>query len=118
MLIQFILVATMALALVMTWRRFQQRVIPLIEALSWSVVWIIAAIVVLLPQVATGVAHFVGVGRGADLVLYASVSTLFLLVFKLFIQHEKLERKLTDIVRHDALRDLDRMDSTTSSQEK
>lgn len=108
MLIQFILVATMALALLMTWRRFHQRVIPLREALLWSVLWVAAAGAVMLPWVTTRIAQFVGVGRGADLVLYASVSILFLLVFKLFIEHEKLERKLTDIVRHDALRDLER----------
>jgi hypothetical protein len=106
MLIQFLLVGTMGLALLMTWRRYQQRVISFVEAIAWSALWLLAAGVVLLPQVTTRIAQFVGVGRGADLVLYASVSGLFLLVFKLFVQHEQLERKLTDLVRHDALRDL------------
>lgn len=107
MLIQIILVFIMACAFLMTWRRFRQRVIPLREALAWSLLWIAATGIVLVPQVTTRIAQFVGVGRGADLVLYASVPALFLLVFKLFIQHEKLERKLTDVVRRDALRDLD-----------
>jgi hypothetical protein len=108
MLIQLILVGTMVLALVMTWRRFSERVVSLREALLWSVLWIAAAGAVMLPWVTTRIAQFVGVGRGADLVIYASVSILFLLVFKLFIQHEKLERKLTELVRHDALRDLEK----------
>lgn len=107
MIIQFVLIGTMALALVMTWRRFRQRVIPLIEALAWSALWTIAAIVVIIPHVTTRVAQFIGVGRGADAVTYISLSVLFLLVFKLFIQHEKMERKLTDVVRHEALRDLE-----------
>jgi small membrane protein len=108
MLIQILLVVAMALALVVTWRRARQNVITVLEAIGWSVIWIAAAVVVLLPKVTTRIAEFVGVGRGVDLVLYASVATLFLLVFKLFIQHEKLERQLTDVVRHEALRDVDR----------
>jgi hypothetical protein len=108
MLIQIILVLTMIAALVMTWRRFRQRVIPFGEAFAWSVLWIVAAIVIVLPQVTSRLADIVGIGRGVDLVVYASVSILFLLVFKLFIQQEKLDRKLTDLVRHDALRDLDK----------
>lgn len=106
MLIQFILILAMILALIVTWRRTMQQVIRPLEAIAWSLVWIGASIVILLPNVTTRVAQFFGVGRGVDFVLYGSVATLFLLIFKLFIQHEKLERKLTDMVRHDALRSL------------
>jgi hypothetical protein len=107
MLIQIILVSAMALALVMTWRRAVQNVIRVSEAIGWSILWIAAAVVVLLPGVTSRVADIVGVGRGVDLVVYASVAGLFFLVFKLFIQHERLERKLTDMVRRDALRGLE-----------
>ncbi|MBU1448232.1 DUF2304 domain-containing protein [Patescibacteria group bacterium] len=108
MLIQIILVVSLALALVMTWRRARQDVIANREALAWSVLWVAAAIVVLLPGVTSWLASLVGVGRGVDLVVYASVVALFMLVFKLFIQHQRLERNLTDLVRREALRDLDR----------
>ena len=107
MLIQFFLVALMAFALSMTWRRFRERVIPLREAISWSVLWSVAAAAVLLPQVTTRIAKFFGVGRGVDLILYSSVAVLFIFVFKLFIQHEKLERSLTELIRREALRDID-----------
>lgn len=106
MLIQFLLVLSMILALFVTWRRARQRVISIREALAWSIIWIAASILVLLPNVATQIAHLFGVGRGVDLVLYASVVSLFLMVFKLFIQHERLERRLTELVRRDALREL------------
>jgi len=107
MLIQIILVAAMALALVMTWRRALQDVIRVSEAIGWSLLWVAAAVVILLPSVTTRIAEIVGVGRGVDLVVYASVAGLFFLVFKLFIQHERLERRLTDMVRREALRDLE-----------
>lgn len=110
MLIQILLVGFIACALVLTWRRASQRVIRIYEALAWSVLWIAAIIVVMLPSIATRIAQIFGVGRGADFVLYASVSLLFWLVFKVMVSHEKLERKLTELVRREALRDLEKID--------
>ncbi len=106
MLIQIVLIAVLLGALYVTWRRARQNVITLSEALLWSVLWIAAGVVIALPQTATLVANFFGVGRGSDFVIYASVVTLFVLVFKIFVAMEGLERKLTEMVRRDALRDL------------
>lgn len=104
MLIQIVLILAMVVALVVTWTRVRQQVISLREAVAWSILWVGAALVIALPDTATIVARFFGVGRGVDLILYASVAGLFLMVFKLFIQHERMERMLTDLVRLEALR--------------
>ncbi|MFA5185747.1 MAG: DUF2304 domain-containing protein [Patescibacteria group bacterium] len=106
MLIQIVLILVLLGALYVTWKRAKQDVITIIEALLWSVLWIAAGVVVLLPQTATLVANFFGVGRGSDFVVYGSVVTLFVLVFKIFISLDRVERKITDLVRKDALRDL------------
>lgn len=106
MLIQFVLIAALAIALVVTWRRVMQNVISRREAFVWSLAWIGAGVVILLPQTATVVANFFGVGRGADFIIYGSVITLFFLVFKIFVALDALDRKLTDIVRKDALKDV------------
>lgn len=103
MLIRFLLWLVLALALIMTWRRAKQGAVRFFEALAWSVVWIAAAIVVARPEATTTVAQFLGVGRGADLILYAAVITLLILVFQLHVAHHKLERQLTELVRRDAL---------------
>ena len=108
MLIQFVLIIIFLAALVMTWRRAMQGVISRREALAWSVLWIGAGIVVALPQTTTVVANFFGVGRGVDFILYGAVLALFVLVFKIFVTLEGLDRKLTDIVRKEALRDLEK----------
>jgi small membrane protein len=107
MLIQFVLIAALIVALTVTWKRATQNVISRLEAAGWSVAWILAAFVILLPQTTTTVANFFGVGRGVDFVLYASVITLFFLMFKIFITLDRLDRKLTDIVRKGALKQLD-----------
>ena len=106
MLIQIVLLFIIASALLMTWKRARQRVITLREALAWSLLWVGAGIGIALPWTTTRVANFFGVGRGSDFVIYGSVILLFVLVFKMFIALDKLDRKLTDIVRRDALKDL------------
>ncbi len=106
MLIQIVLVGVLALALLMTWRRAWQAVISRLEALVWSVLWIGATIIVLLPQTTTTVAHIFGVGRGVDFILYTSVVILFVLVFKIFITLERLERTFTELIRREALKDI------------
>ena len=104
MLIQIVLIVILAAALAMTWRRVRQRVISVAEGLAWSLVWVGAAVVILQPGVATSVANFFGVGRGSDFVIYGSVVLLFVLVFKIFVSLERMERKLTDLVRNEALK--------------
>ncbi len=104
MLIQFVLLLILLVALSVTWKRSRQSVISRSEALVWSLVWIVAGAVILLPQTTTLVANFFGVGRGVDFILYGSVLALFLLVFKLFVALDQLERKLTELVRRDALK--------------
>ncbi|HWQ99261.1 MAG TPA: DUF2304 domain-containing protein [Candidatus Methylomirabilis sp.] len=106
MLIQFVLVLALVLALAVTWKRAKQSVISWREALGWSVLWVIAGVIIILPQTTTTVANVFGVGRGVDFVLYASVITLFFLVFKIFLTLDRLERRLTDVVRKDALKEL------------
>jgi hypothetical protein len=103
MLIRFILWGILMLVLLMTWRRQRQSAIRLWEAIAWSTVWVAAAIVVARPEATSEVAQFLGVGRGADLILYAAIITLLVLVFQLHVAHHRLERQLTDLVRKQAL---------------
>lgn len=110
MLIQVVLIVVLASVLVMTWRRAWQGVVSRREALLWSLLWIGAGFIILQPKTTTLVANFFGVGRGADFILYGAVVLLFVLVFKLFVALEVMERKLTDFVRKDALKNLSKQE--------
>ncbi len=105
MLIQFVLIAVLLGAFGMTWTRARQRVISLREAFAWSVLWITAGIGIARPETTTVVANFFGVGRGSDFVLYGSVILLFILVFKIFLAIDKLNRALTEVVRKEVLKE-------------
>lgn len=105
MLIQFVLICILILAMRMTWKRAREEVISRREAIGWSLLWIIAGIGIVSPQSTTVIANFFGVGRGSDFVLYGSVVALFILVFKIFVALDRLDRKLTDMVMKDALKE-------------
>lgn len=106
MRIQIVLLFAIAAAFFMTWNRARERVIRSGEAVLWSGIWIAAALVVLSPSVASRLADVVGVGRGADLVVYVSIIALFALSFRSFVNHVRIERQITELVRRDALRGL------------
>lgn len=103
LVIQLLLLAALLSAFALTWKRARERVIRRREALLWSLLWIAAAILIFWPELASRVASFVGVGRGADLVVYAAVIVLFVLIFNIHVFLDRLERKLTQLVRHEAL---------------
>lgn len=104
--IQLIIVACAVLALFRVWARFRGGELSVIRAALWAGVWLAMAGVTLLPQVASWLAARVGVGRGADAVVYLSIVLLFWLSFRLLVRQDQQERELTKLVRQLALKDL------------
>lgn len=74
----------------------------------WSGLFIFALVGVLDPSLTTFVARFLGIGRGADAVLYASIALLFYLIFRLSIALEDVRREISELVRKLALSDLNK----------
>lgn len=104
--IQVVLLAALALAVYVTGRRVRQQVIGRGAGLLWMVLWISAAVAIARPETTSYVARVFGVGRGVDFVLYASVISLFFLVFRLYVALDRFERRITELVRREALREL------------
>jgi hypothetical protein len=99
MLIKTLLLFVLAAAMALTWLRVRQGVLTRVVALFWSILWAGAALIVLLPDLASDFASLVGVGRGADAVVYLSVIFLFYLVFRIFLRLDKIDRDITVLVR-------------------
>ncbi len=81
-------------------RRFGSRF-----AIAWIVLWAAAAITIADPDILVRAAHFLGIGRGADLVLYLSVIFSFAAFFITYLRFRRVEEQLTKLVRHLAIRD-------------
>ena len=83
----------------------RQRRISTISFFFWTVLWTAAATVIIYPKSTMIVAHFLGIGRGTDLVLYLSVILILYLLIKVYVRLEQVDREITQIVRAIALRE-------------
>jgi hypothetical protein len=77
--------------------RFVSGGIALVSAMGLYFVW--------LPEQATTVARYVGVGRGADLVLYVWVVLSMAIGLNLHLKLNAQLRVITDLARHVALQE-------------
>lgn len=97
--IQIILVVFFLLVLVKVLARWRAKELTVGGAVLWVLFWLAAGVVVILPSTSSYFAGLVGIGRGADLVIYISLAVLFFLVFKLMIRLEHLNKDITELTR-------------------
>lgn len=102
-LIQVLLLVAIAYIIVKTGQKYRISAITAREFFLWVCFWLLAAVVVLFPQATDAVAQFLGIARGADLIVYIGIIILFAGLFFLLVRLERLERDVTKIVRKMAL---------------
>lgn len=102
---QVILLSLTVLIIGLVILRYRQGRIGTFAFLLWLLLWAGAAVVILFPNSTVGVAHLLGIGRGADLVLYLSAILILYLVFRVYVRLEQMDRNMTKIVRTLALRE-------------
>src|SRR5262249_42932957 len=102
-LIQIFLVLFALFAVTRVVPRLRSRVVRPLEGAMWLLVWTAVAAVALLPQVAQWLADAVGVGRGADAVIYVALTTLVYALFRLHLAMRRLQSEVTELVRRLAI---------------
>jgi hypothetical protein len=101
--IQIILVLSAVVGILSVVLRFRSHEVTRASLVVWLAVWLAVAIVAIVPNSTAQVAKIVGVGRGVDVVIYASLVILFFLVFRCLVMIEKMRREITVLVREIAL---------------
>lgn len=101
--IQIILVIFLWFALSRVILQFRLGQISPILFSFWAVIFTSAIFVVFLPNETTLLAQAVGIGRGVDLAVYASIVILFYLVFRIYVYIESVRHDITKLVRQIAL---------------
>ena len=67
---------------------------------------VLAFVFVLFPETTNKIAHWLGVGRGADFIFYLCILLFWFIISKLVSRIKLLEDQITELVRKDALRDV------------
>ncbi len=103
--IQTALLLFVAFAAYKTWLRLNSGDITGGQFLFWSFLWLAVGLATIFPQWTVVVANRFGVGRGADFVLYIAVAFLLYRSFKTSVKLRTMDRHITSVVRHNALKD-------------
>lgn len=90
--------------LVAAWRGTARRGIAFLRC----AVWLATALAIGFPEVVQDLATAIGIGRGADVVLYVFVLAFLLTSFSLYSRQVRLQRQVTELIRHIALAEAQR----------
>ncbi len=83
--------------------RFLRKELTGSSVAFWFACWVTLGLFAVVPNAASHVARFFGIGRGVDIVVYAALIMLFFLVFRCLVALEKMRREITIIVRDNTL---------------
>ena len=104
-LFQIIALSVMGLLLALTLIAIVRGWATRREGLVWSAVWMAAGAAVAWPELSKNIAGRLGIGRGADLLLYCAVVVMLVGFLMVYARLRRLRGELTLIVRHLAIRD-------------
>ncbi|MFA6485773.1 MAG: DUF2304 family protein [Candidatus Magasanikbacteria bacterium] len=107
LLIQILLIIFFFFAIIKVFARYRSGDVAIGAFIFWTALWVGAGVVVWKPDLTMPMARWFGIGRGTDLVVYASIALLFYLFFRLMVKVEKINKNITKIARKIALDDGD-----------
>lgn len=96
--------------------RFKSKEVSWRGLIFWSLLFSSAMVVSIFPDISSKIAGVLGIGRGADAIIYASIVLLFYLVFRLYVYIQDVHYEISDLVKKLALKDIDDKQSSKSSQ--
>lgn len=103
MIFQILFAIFVICAILVAFKKKKEGFLSLRGLFFWLFFWILALVAVLYPGATTVIANYLGIGRGTDLVVYASLAVMFFVLFVFHIKLEKINRDVTRVVRKDAL---------------
>lgn len=104
MLIKIIVIVFASLMLLNNLNKLRKRQIHVGFFLFWSLLWIGIVVAAWWPGTTDIVALRFGVSRGVDLVVFLSILAIFYGIYRVYVKVDKVERKITQLVRQEALR--------------
>jgi len=105
--IQVLLGLILLATLVLYFRRLRSR---LWDRLIFFAILAAGVVMIAKPDWANAIAHYLGVGRGADLLTYLGISSLGFLWLGLYSRQRQLDERLTELSRQLAILEAEKPD--------
>ncbi len=87
-----------------TYLHFKRGEFGKVEAILWQVAWCGLVVVVIFPHSVQFILNTFSISRTFDLVVIIGIVVLFGITFRNYVILKRMERKVEDLVRTDALR--------------
>lgn len=101
--LQILAVTFLVFAFSRVWLRAREGSIGWGMFVFWTLIWVLAIVAVIKPDLTQQIADKLGVGRGADAVIYISIVVLFYLIFRSNVAIENLRHEITKLTREIAI---------------
>lgn len=86
-----------------TYLYFRRRYLTAVESGAWVILWVGFLVVAVRPKIVGGLVQSVGIVRPLDLFMIVGLAVALSLSFRVHLRLKKIERKIEDMVRADAL---------------
>jgi hypothetical protein len=85
---------------------FRRREINKFEMAIWSTAWILALVMILFPDSLRKIAQVFFISRLLDLLILGGFFLVIVMVSMAYLRTRRIERKLEDLIRKEALKDI------------
>jgi len=104
--LQFLAVVFALVMIYFAYVNFKRREINKIEIAVWSLAWTGAIVMVLFPDTLRGIAETFFISRLLDLLIMGGFVLVVVMVSLAYIRTRRIEKKLEDLVRKEAIKNL------------
>lgn len=108
MIFQFAVIAFALFVIYKTWKQYLKKEVSKYWAIAFSLLWAVVIVIVAVPNITSMIAAKVGIGRGADVIVYSAIVILTYAVYRLILRQQKLSAEMTDLVRAIAIEKADK----------
>ena len=110
--IQIIFLVFLIFALSRVFLRVREGNLTLGAFLFWLSLWILAIFSILNPEFTSHLAKVIGIGRGTDVVIYASIVILFYLIFRTNVMLENIRHEINKLSSLVAIKSINKKKSS------
>jgi hypothetical protein len=116
--LQFIAVLFALIMVYLAYVNFKRREISRAEVAIWVLAWAVAVSMVLFPNTLRGIAQTFFISRLLDLMILGGFVLVIIMVAMAYVRTRRIEKKLEDLIRKEALKNLNRKNEKRTKAQK